>query len=89
MIKRCAPGIGVVARTQDGYEPLAAIYPCEALSKMETHLSRGEFSLQALVGALVRSRRMHVERLKSTDRWQLANWNSPHDLSVTPVGIGH
>lgn len=76
----CAPGIGVVPRTREGYEPLAAIYPVEALAEVETRIGNGTFALQALVRALVRSRKMRVLRLKSTDLRQLANWNTPEDL---------
>jgi len=80
LAKLCAPGIGGVARTRDGYEPLAAIYPREALAEAETRLKEGEFVLQTLLQALVRSRRMRVLRLKIAQLRPLANWNSPGDI---------
>ena len=80
LVKLCAPGIGAVARTRDGYEPLAAIYPCEALAEAEGRLNKGAFALQALIKALVRSRRIRVLRLKAAERRTLANWNTPGDI---------
>ena len=80
LASHCMPGTGVVARTRAGYEPLAAIYPCEIITEVDTRLSRGKFALQELVGMLVRSKRLRVLRLKSADHWQLANWNTPSDL---------
>ena len=80
LAKLCAPGIGVVARTRNGYEPLAAIYPCEALAEIKSRLHMGEFALQALIKALVRTKRMRVLRLKASERARFANWNSPDDI---------
>ena len=78
----CAPGIGAVARTRHGYEPLAAIYPRTALAEAESRLARGAHTLQEFVTALVRSRRMRVLRLKAAEQWPLQNWNTPADLAV-------
>ena len=80
LAKLCTPGLGVVTRTRDGYEPLVAIYPCEALAEAALCLESGEFALQKFVTALVRSRQMRVLSLKSADRRQLANWNTPSDI---------
>ena len=81
LAKLCSPGIGVVARTRAGYEPLAAIYPCEGRAEAAMRLAKGEFALQKFVTALVRSRRLRVLHLQSADRWHLANWNMPCDVS--------
>ena len=81
LAKLCSPGIGVVARTRAGYEPLAAIYPCEARAEAATRLAQGEFALQKFVTTLVRSRRMRVLRLNSAETRLLANWNTPEDVS--------
>jgi molybdopterin-guanine dinucleotide biosynthesis protein A len=81
LAKLCSPGIGVVARTRAGYEPLAAIYPREVCAEAATRLEKGEFALQKFVTALVRSRRMRVLRLNSAETRLLANWNTPEDVS--------
>jgi len=77
--KFCGAGVGAVARHAGGYEPLAAIYPREALQLVTARLERGEGSMQALVIALVRVRRLRVVNLKSSDLWQMENWNTPGD----------
>jgi molybdenum cofactor guanylyltransferase len=82
LARLCQPGMGVIARTRAGYEPLAAIYPVEALVTVTTHLARGRHSLQALAAALVRSRQMRVVRLKATEHRQFANWNTPDDVKT-------
>ena len=86
LAKLCAPGIGAVARTPDSYEPLAAIYPHEALAEVESRLNEGALALQELIAALVRSRRMRVLPLKAAECRQLANWNMPTDIGQVATG---
>jgi len=75
----CSHDVGVVAWHADGFEPLAAIYPRAALTTVTRRLRRGEFSLQGLLGALVRARRMRVLELSEDERWRVKNWNRPGD----------
>lgn len=81
----CRVGAGVVVRHANGFEPLAAIYPCEALRAVERRLRRGKFSMQALVAALVRQRKMRVTELAEGERWRVENWNRPEDVRRTGV----
>jgi molybdopterin-guanine dinucleotide biosynthesis protein A len=76
----CRPGRGAVARHADGFEPLAAIYPAEALPLLKERLRRREFSLQGLLAALAAADCMTVLPLPESDRPKVANWNSPQDL---------
>ncbi|HVU25111.1 MAG TPA: molybdenum cofactor guanylyltransferase [Opitutus sp.] len=78
----CKDGCGAVARHAAGYEPLAAIYPREALGEIERRLAGGRGSLQELVAALVRRRRMKVWRLPKKELWRVANWNRPADRAT-------
>ena len=80
LAKLCATGVGGVTRTRKGYEPLAAIYPREALVIAAAHLAKGTFAMQKLVTTLVRSRRMRVLNLNSAETRLLANWNTPGDI---------
>jgi molybdopterin-guanine dinucleotide biosynthesis protein A len=50
---QCGPGVGAMVRHAEACEPLAAIYPREALSEVTRRLGRGEGSLQALAAALL------------------------------------
>jgi len=80
LAKLCTPGVGAVARTRDGYEPLAAIYPSDALAEAKARLESGRFALQQFVATLIRRKHLRVLRLSHSERWQLANWNTPADI---------
>lgn len=77
LASQCKPGCGAVARHRDGYEPLAAIYPREALPVVTGRLQRGERAMQALVRQLVRAKRMKVIRIAADERARFENWNRP------------
>jgi molybdopterin-guanine dinucleotide biosynthesis protein A len=76
---QCAAGRGAVAQHADGFEPLAAIYPREALGVVAARLEAGRFSLQETIAELVAAERMAVRRLSEEERAQVENWNSPGD----------
>lgn len=78
------PGRGVVLKTARGYEPLAALYPREALPEIAARLARRDLSLQACIAALVRRRRLRVLRATPADEARLANWNTPADRRLAP-----
>ncbi len=78
----CKPGMGAIAVHPDGhYEPLAAIYPREALPEMEARLRRGEFILQSLATALINAGLLHAVPLPESQRERTTNWNSLEDLN--------
>ena len=91
----CRAGAGAAARTASGFEPLAAIYPREALPELTTRLRRGDRSLQGLVAELVRAGRMIEVSSAAVERSRLANWNAPENvrfdsaMSSHPVPIAH
>lgn len=84
LAKLCRPGRGAIVRTTEGYEPLAAIYPKEALVEVAARLQRRELSLQSCIGALVKRRRLAVHQAQPADLARLSNWNSPSDLRLVP-----
>lgn len=75
----CRDDCGAVVRHEDGFEPLAAIYPRDALATITRRLRRGECSMQEMVKALMRARRMTVVPLPEDQRWRVMNWNRPGD----------
>ena len=75
--RSCRPGMGAVYFTAAGYEPLAAIYPREALPLVEKSLRAGKFTLQQLVAGLIRQRRLVAVPLPARQAWRAANWNTP------------
>lgn len=75
----CGPGRGAVVRHAGGSEPLAAIYPREARAVVSRRLKAGRLSMQELVTALARGRRMHVVRVEGAEKGRWRNWNTPED----------
>lgn len=78
----CRPGVGAVARTTRGFEPLAAIYPREALPIVVARLRAGERSLQSLLTSLVNAHRCVAAPLPAAQYLYVANWNSANDCPV-------
>lgn len=77
----CAPGCGAVARHRDGlFEPLAAIYPQEALPEVTARLAGPDYSLQSLATALMAHGRMTSVPLPDAELGQIENWNTPADV---------
>lgn len=81
LARLCRPGVGVIVRTHDSYEPLAAIYPVEALALAAAHLTSGQYSLQILATTLVRRRQLRILRIAASALQPLTNWNCPADLA--------
>jgi len=77
----CRSGVGAVVRIPAGFEPLAAIYPCEALATVSSRLRLNDLSLQHLVIALVEAHQMVAVPLPESDHRRLLNWNTPDDVA--------
>lgn len=83
------PGRGVIAKIDDRFEPLAAIYPQEALANFQSALSGTDFSLQTLTRRLAAARKLRVTLVTPQERRLFLNVNEPVDLqrsSHRPVG---
>lgn len=78
--RHARPGCGAVFRGPDGFEPLAAIYPREALAEATRRLRAKDHAVHRLVETLVRARRMKVLNLSPRELAQAANWNRPGDV---------
>ena len=75
----CAPGVGVVGRRGDFFEPLAAIYPREVMPLVWEKIACGENSLQGLLTEAVARRLMRVHEIASVEAPRFENWNEPRD----------
>ncbi len=80
LLDRGADGRGVVPRSPRGHEPLAALYPRSALSRVHLALSRRELSLQTLVDGLIAAGLVRTMELGEADMSALLNWNRPGDV---------
>jgi molybdopterin-guanine dinucleotide biosynthesis protein A len=73
----CRPGIGAVAGGATVLEPLAAIYPAEALAEVAARIARKELSVQALAWGLAASGRMSIVGLPAAYAARVASLNEP------------
>jgi molybdopterin-guanine dinucleotide biosynthesis protein A len=74
------PGCGVVPTFAHRAEPLAAIYPKEAVAEIENALAGTDFSLQSLVCALVRAQKLREIPVAGEQRQLFRNINQLADL---------
>jgi molybdopterin-guanine dinucleotide biosynthesis protein A len=74
------PGRGVLPKIDNRAEPLAAIYPQEALANVQSALSGKDFSLQTVTGRLVAAGKLQVMPVKSQERKLFWNVNELADL---------
>ena len=75
------PRRGVIAKIDDRFEPLAAIYPREALANVQKALSGKDFSLQTVTNRLVAAGKLRVISVTSQERKFFLNMNEPVDLA--------
>ena len=70
---------GAVPVSDSSAEPLAAVYPKEALAEVQRALDTGDFSLQKLVRRLEQAGLVDCVPVAPSERTLFANWNSPED----------
>lgn len=76
------PGRGVIAKIEDRFEPLAAIYPQEALANFQSALPGKDFSMQTVAGRLATEGKLRVVPVTSLERKLFLNLNEPADLAA-------
>jgi molybdenum cofactor guanylyltransferase len=74
------PGCGVMAKIEDRFEPLAAIYPQEALPNVRSALTSADFSLQTLARQLIDTGKLRSIRVSKEAREFFWNMNQPADV---------
>ena len=77
LLADCAPGRGVVGRSGQWFEPLAAIYPRELLPLARAALARRELSLQKLITAGVEQQLLRAREISAAEAPLFTNWNEP------------
>jgi molybdopterin-guanine dinucleotide biosynthesis protein A len=75
------PGSGVVPAIGERMEPLAAIYPVEAVPEFVAALAGNDFSLQGLIGKLVAAGKMRTFLVPEQDQRLYLSLNEPNDLT--------
>jgi len=77
----CRPGVGAMARHSQACEPLAAIYPIEALAEVGARLERRELSLQRLALALAAAGRMTLVPISDAEAARTVSLNTAEQLA--------
>jgi molybdopterin-guanine dinucleotide biosynthesis protein A len=73
----CRPGLGAVAGSAPTLEPLAAIYPAEALPEVAARIARRELSVQGLAAGLAAAGKMAVVGVPESYAGRMASLNEP------------
>ncbi len=76
----CQPGVGAMAQHAEACEPLAAIYPREAIGEINARLKQRDYSLQRLARALADAGQMKLIPLPPEKLSQTRGINTPADL---------
>jgi molybdopterin-guanine dinucleotide biosynthesis protein A len=74
------PGRGVLPKIDNRAEPLAAIYPQDALANVQSALSGKDFSLQTVTGRLIAAGKLQVMPVTLQERKLFWNVNELADL---------
>lgn len=80
LLSDCQEGKGVVPRSSQFFEPLAAVYPVAAASLADEHLRRGDLSMQTFVRAALRAELLVERRVAEEEHELFTNLNTPADL---------
>lgn len=80
------PGRGVLPKIDNRAEPLAAIYPQEALANVQSALSGKDFSVQTVTGRLAAAGKLQVMPVLSQERKLFLNLNELADLHACSPG---
>jgi molybdopterin-guanine dinucleotide biosynthesis protein A len=79
-------GRGVLPMIGERAEPLAAVYPREALSDFSAALRSNQFSLQPLCRNLTRAGKLRVFQISDEEKEFYRNVNEPTDLTIGGFG---
>ena len=82
LYSRVEPGRGVIAKTEDRFEPLAAIYPQAALADIQRTLTGNDFSLQTMASRLIADGKLRVISVPPQDKNLFLNLNEPADMAA-------
>lgn len=81
LARECRPGVGAVGRSagerSGGFEPLAAIYPRDAMWTAWEALARHEYSVRHYVDRLVNAGQLRAQEIPARNAAWFENWNEP------------
>lgn len=77
LAREAQPGLGVVGRRADFFEPLAAIYPREMMSLFWEALAGAQYSLQPVLAKGAAQGLLRVKEIAAGEVAWFENWNEP------------
>jgi molybdenum cofactor guanylyltransferase len=80
LVQAATPGRGVVPAIEHELEPVAAVYPVEAMTTAFACVQRGERSVQAFARRLEYSGLVSIRAVTASEAPLFRNWNSPQDV---------
>jgi molybdenum cofactor guanylyltransferase len=83
----CRPGTGAMAQHPEACEPLAAIYPAEALGEINRRLAMRDYSLQRLAFALAEEGRMNLVTPPVGEVWRVRSVNTGEHYEAWKEGM--
>lgn len=81
-LELAAGNCGVVPSLNGRVEPLAAVYPAEALADFRLALAGADFSLQSVVRELAVAGKVRLRPVPEADAGLYQNWNEPGDVEI-------
>jgi molybdopterin-guanine dinucleotide biosynthesis protein A len=84
LFSSCGAGQGAMVRHAGRCEPLAAVYPADALIEVEAQLRAADHSLQQLARTLVKAGRIRLMELAESEASRLLNVNDPSAARIDP-----
>jgi molybdenum cofactor guanylyltransferase len=82
ILNECTPGVGVVGRRGEVFEPLAAIYPRKLIWSAWDALARDRYAMQPLIRVAVEQGLLRVREISAEHATLFANWNEPSGASL-------
>ena len=82
LLERVTKGCGVVPVIGGRAEPLAAVYPAEAIAHFEEALAGSDFSLQSVVRNLIAAGKIRLRPVPQENAHLYQNWNEPVDVKL-------
>jgi molybdopterin-guanine dinucleotide biosynthesis protein A len=80
LLALCAENRGAVARTTEGFEPLAAVYPVRCAALAAAALQSDNFSMQNFVREAMKLHLLVEHRISAVDAPLFTNLNTPAEL---------
>jgi molybdopterin-guanine dinucleotide biosynthesis protein A len=77
LLGESVPGVGVVGKRGDFFEPLAAVYPKEMMSLFWEALAGAQYALQPVLARGVAEGRLRARGIGAGEAGWFENWNEP------------